>query len=105
MKADKDTKKVIEDGEALKAMAESQGWGIAKRKLFLKVNDLVSILGIKATNANEVMEEVASKQLASKILLDWVQEIEGDVAQYKGHKQTLEQIQDESFIKYYDKEE
>lgn len=97
---DKQTKKVLSDGEKLKSMCNTEGWMIAKRKLYGKINDVASILGIEKgkRSAEEVLAEIGGRQVATQMVIDWISEIEGIVLQHKAHAEVLKQYQEQEYI-------
>lgn len=95
---DTETQKVLSEGDQLKYLTEQSGWGIVKRKLMDKIMDLGSVLGLDSTDPHKLAIEIAARQLATKILIDWFGEIEGKVDQHKANVDILNSLKDEYII-------
>jgi len=88
---DKDTQKVLNEGERLKSLVENTGWELAKAKLTEKILDLQSIKNLSGVTPEEVVSEIKARNTAVDILMEWLKEIEGSAEQYAGNKVILEE--------------
>lgn len=80
---DKETKKVLTDGEKLKLMTEHEGWAIAYQKLSDKIMDLQFIANVDDSDANKALIDMKARKYAVALLWDWVNnDILGSVEQH-----------------------
>jgi hypothetical protein len=95
-----DTKKVLTQGEELHNLVRSEGWQMAKRKLLSDVANFTNVLTLETKNraVNDIIVEMAGRQLAAATVLDWIKDIEGSAEQYKVNTDTLREIREEGYI-------
>ncbi len=90
MELNKDTQKVLREGEQIANLVKSDGWRLVRAKLFNKITDLNSVLGIAGKTNEEIVRELGVRQETVKALFEWLREIEGTA---EGH------ITDEALFK------
>jgi hypothetical protein len=95
-----DTREVLSEGEKLHDLVRSEGWQLAKRKLLTEVADITNVLTLvtKGRAVNDMIVELAGRQLAAATVLDWLKGIEGDAEQYKTNSDTLRDIRNEGYV-------
>ena len=103
-KLDKETLKITRDGQAIKDMTASDGWQLAKRKLVDKISKLLNIENVNVQNADAttIMAVITANKEAAKILMNWIKDVEGDVAQFDGNQSLYQQIEEEIILKNED---
>lgn len=89
----------MSEGEELMSMCDSIGWGIAKRKLMERISDLSDILAYDEKDPEKLMLEIAANQQAVKILIEWMNDIEGEVARVQDYRTHSKKIQEQRYIK------
>lgn len=95
---DKETKKVLSDGEKLQNLVNGEGWGVVKAQLLAKISAVDSVSNIDLTrSADELVKDMMARAGAISIVLEWLKEIEGQAAQIQNNKQLLAKTE-ESFI-------
>ena len=98
---DKDTRNALSDADYLREMTGTEGWRIAKKRFFDKINELSDILSFDNLDPQKLMLQIASHQQAIKQMIDWLGSIEGDVAQEKNYNEILQKEKENSYIKHY----
>ena len=87
---DKETKKILSEGEQIQQMTETQGWQIVKERIFKRLADAGSILGIESKDPEKMMLELSAKQMAVQIVIDWLREdVDGEVEKHKNYNEIL----------------
>lgn len=81
-------------------MTQSEGWRLAKRVLFAKINDLNSLLGIDTGKSETILMEIGAKQMAVKTIIDWIKEVEGTADQHQSHKEVLDKEAQNDYLRY-----
>ena len=84
-KLDPETAEVHRQEEEAYNFTQSEGWQIARDKLYSRMNDVASILGIQKND----IESIASRQIAIEIIMGWFKDIDSDVANYKNQTSQL----------------
>ena len=69
---DKDTQKLLTDGDHVKNMTESDGWNIVKPKLDARILDLQNIANLDATKPLEA--QVLGRMLAAAEMYAWLKD-------------------------------
>ena len=82
---DKETKKILTEGEKLKRLTESEGWAIVRDRLYKKAAKLLNMQDITEPNPQFIINLIGIRQETAKNLVEWLREIEGDVEQHKGN--------------------
>lgn len=83
----------------MRLMTQSNGWQLAKKRLYIKINDINSVLGVDITNPN-LINEIGAKQLAVKTILEWIQDIEGTASQHSSHQEILRKENINEYLRY-----
>lgn len=104
MKIDKDTEKVLQEGEMVANFVESDGWRWARDRFLELVKENESVLGIKmGKNWQDVVVELGARQLAVQIVTEWIAQVEGRASQHKNQERDLVKKEDEEeTTKYYE---
>lgn len=82
---DKETQKVLTDGEKLKLLSEHDGFAILEKIVHDKVATLQSIFNIDDSKPDRVISEIIGRKLASQLLTEFWDEVVGRVAQHKAN--------------------
>ena len=103
---DKQTAKKIRQSEEIKNMVMSAGWQEAKAMIFTKIMELNDLTSLAEADPQKLMIIIAAKQEAVKILIEWLNEVEG-IAKNSDYlkKQFLEQKRDEFMITFDNSEQ
>lgn len=94
---DKETKDVIDAQRKAYDLANSEEWNWAKGKLMSLVADISSISNVDP-KADNLMVDIAAKQLAVETILEWIKEVEAEAFSYP-HTQA---VNEEDIIKRFD---
>lgn len=91
---DKETAKIEAIGSAIKDLVGSAGWAEVKKRLIKKVVNLQLITAADLQSAPEgtLTSLIAAKTTAARILLEWLQDVEGTVEQLDGNKDLIESV-------------
>ncbi len=98
MKLDKDTQKVLSEGEQIANLVQSDGWRLVRMRLFNKITDLNSVLGITGKTNEEILRELGVRQEAVKTLFDWLREIEGTAAGHQTNAELFKKDMQENYL-------
>lgn len=98
MKMDAETMKQLQEGEKLIAWANSDGWRLVKIKIFEKIKDIESVMGLESRKHEDLVSEIGARQIAVETLLGVVSEIEGEADQATNNKEIL--MEDNSIKRY-----
>ena len=100
-KLDPETAEVHRQAEEVHNFTQSEGWQIAREKLYSRMNDVASILGIQKND----IESIASRQIAIEIVMGWFKDIDSEVANYKSQtSQLVKKSEEDGVIVYHEKE-
>ena len=84
---DKETAKIIAEGDTVYNYVNSQGWQKVKQIFTNKIIDLQSIKNLtKGVTATTLAREIATREAAVDILLEIIREVEGQAEQFSGNK-------------------
>ena len=76
---DKETGKILTQGQELKELTGSPGWKTAKTKLFSQLAELDSIATLDFTKPGiELADEIKNRESVRQIIVSWIQSIEGE---------------------------
>ena len=101
-KLDPETAEVHRQAEEVYNFTESEGWQIVRAKLYSRMNDVVSILGIEKND----LESIASRQMAIGIIMGWFKDIDSDVANYKHQApQLVKKSEEDEIITHHEPEQ
>ena len=85
----KEKKEEIEHQKRNKAIYEfvtSDGWKHVKAQLLQKIEDLQSVMNIDSQDPQKVVLEIATRRNTIELLIEWLGEVEGQVAQYESNE-------------------
>ena len=102
MKNDKETTKVLTDAEKIKNVTDSEAWKLMMHMLndILASND--SLTDIIGEDKDKMFQEIAARQLAIKMVKDWVDDISGVVNTYKSYREIIYREDEEGLIRVDD---
>lgn len=86
---DNETKEVLTVQDTIKKLTEHEGWGFVRSLLMSKIVDLQDINDVDTTSPENAVRDIKARQFAGKILLEWLNEIEGTVEQSKSNNSLL----------------
>jgi hypothetical protein len=96
---DKETQKVVTYSEKLKALTQHEGWVIVKDKLLKEIANLMTINDmVTQSDPLTIIQIIAAKKRAADILLNWLRDIEGTVAQADGNQSVLDKLVEDFII-------
>jgi hypothetical protein len=97
MEMDKETQKIMTEGEELQLMVRGNGWGIARRKLdeLFSTFNLTNLVTDGKT-PEQIVEEIKVTQLALSIINRWLEDVEGSAKSHEFNKQT--KTKEETYI-------
>lgn len=100
---DKETKKVLSDGEQINDLISSRGWSIAKKKLLQKVAILDSISSVPQDIQNPMnrLRELEIREGVVSVILEWLRDVEGTAQQFKSNAEILQVEKEDSLVNYY----
>lgn len=98
---DRDTRKVISDGEKMKSTVESAGWGILRNLLLKRAADYYSIgnIDVQQTPAGNLVQVIVARKMVADELMQWLREVESSVEQYKGNVPIFEDLIQEHILR------
>lgn len=101
---DKETEKVLSEGEMAEALVKDEKWLWAKRRLFSKLIVFDSATSIEAQGRpfDEVGREVAMRQAAVEMVLNWFKDIEGLSQQHVNNREIMQAEREDSIIRMFD---
>lgn len=100
-KLDKETKRIVDRGQALKDLVEGAGWKEARQRLISYVAAIRDITSLTSKDEKTLFQEVAGRQIAAEALLNWLKEIEGDAEQFKSNAGLIEEtLQSDMIIRF-----
>ena len=102
-KTDKQTMKVMKEGEQLLRLVEDEKWMTAKRLLYKQILEVGNILAIE-TKENALVE-LAARQMAITMVFEWIKEVEGSALAHKANAEMFREIQENSHVMYLGEEE
>lgn len=96
---DNETQKVLKEGENWSLFVEGEMWKECRRILNESLLAVESIHTLEETEEN-IFNEIKARKLATKIVNDWIGEIEGKADQYNMNKGST--VQGDEIIKHLD---
>lgn len=101
---DKDTQKVLSEGEKITNLVDSDEWKTARKKLYDKLITLDSLSGVpKEGKTNEdIINELKVREGVVSIILAWIKEIEGIKTKHQFDKKMFEEIRKDSILQYFE---
>lgn len=104
-KADKETQLVVQQGQAIKDLVDSNGWQEVRKRLVQDVaaiRDITSLTEI--ADPSRLFQEVAARQIAAEILINWIRGVEGDAEQFRSNAELLKERYEENFVVRFNQE-
>lgn len=99
---DKETQKVMSQGQKIADFVNSDSWQLIRKKLYDKLITIDSIMEIPSNMSNEQrLQEIGIRAGAVSLILDWIKEIEGTAAQHKNNVEAFSEIRKESIVQYF----
>lgn len=100
---DKETQKILNDGQKIENFVESDDWKLIKKKLYSKLITFDSISGIvdDKKSMEEIGKEAIQRDAVVDIILKWIQEIESEAAGSKIKRESFESIRNDSIIEHF----
>lgn len=96
---DKETQRIMAEGEQLLSLVKSDGWAVAKGKLIDYITGLDSISNIDATlPADKQLRIIEVNRTVTQILLQWLRDVEGNAQSVNTQKELLNQNRNKGFI-------
>lgn len=88
---DKETQKLMSEGESWKAFVEGEMWQKAKKIIEDGVVATESIHSLEMKKPEDMVVEISGRKLATKLILEWITEVEGLANQYDFNKELKEE--------------
>lgn len=105
-KVDKETQQLIQTGEAIKNLVESSAWQEVRKRLIRDVSAIRDITSLTQLNNEKMLfQEVAARQIAAEILLNWLKGIEGDAEQFRSNAQMLQDTYEDNIVMRFQESE
>lgn len=83
------TQELIGIQKRLHSLIGHEAWGVARERLIEKITDLQNAFNIEDKTADEMLIDLRARKIATTILFDWLQDIEGTGKQYESNGLTL----------------
>lgn len=102
---DKETKKILTDDEKVARFVASDDWKEVKKRLFNKLIAFDSIAGIdkgEKRSFEDIGREAAMREGVSRMVLEWVQEIEGTASHQRSTADLMKKIRTESIVTFFE---
>lgn len=94
---DPETQRVFKEGEKAHYLTKSEDWNWAKRKLLQKLSNLDSVKTLK--KKGNILQEVKVRQMTIKLVLEWLDEIEGIAEQHaEQNRKLLEKVEEDDYL-------
>lgn len=77
------TKELVGEQKALYDLIQHEGWSIARQKLVDRIMDLQNAFNIEDSTAEGLLIDLKSRKLSSKVLYDWLKDVEGTGSQFE----------------------
>lgn len=95
---DAETQKQLTDGEEVRNLLGSKGWGVIKPKLDARILDLQNIHNLDDDKPETLSIQLAARKLAVDLIFGWLKgDVYGMVEQAEGNAPPVENT-DEGFI-------
>lgn len=83
------TDQIIGIQKRLNGLVGHEGWSIAREKLIERIQDLQNAFNIEDKTADEMLVDLKARKIATTILWDWLQDVEGTAKQLESNTLTL----------------
>lgn len=103
MQLDKDTQKVMLEGQEIDNFTKSDAWNLVKEKLTSRLAAMDSLSTMDFTNKTEtqIALEVQTRANTVMTIRQWIEEVEGTAEQFRVNKEMLLSHTEESLIINY----
>ncbi len=91
------TEQIIGIQKRLNGLIGHEGWDIARQRLVERISDLQNAFNINDKTADEMLVDLNARKIATTILFEWLQDIEGTAKQFESNNLTL--IKDEYIVR------
>ncbi len=78
---DNETNKILSEQDMLRELVGHQGWVVARKILLDKILELQDAFQIEDKTATAMLNDLRARKKASRIIYDWLKEIEGTAQQ------------------------
>ena len=95
MKIDRETQEVLRKGEQMTNFVSGDGWREAKHMLTQRIADITDVRTIEEPDPIKAFQEMAARQIAVNIILDWMAELEGVRDTHKYNKEMQLEVRHE----------
>lgn len=85
---EEETNKILGDAESILRTTETPGWSVIMDMLNKTLEANSSIMDLENTSPEEMFKEIASRQIAIKLVKDWISQIDGSISNYKTYNST-----------------
>jgi hypothetical protein len=95
---DPETKKVLKEGETVRALVAHDGWPIVRRKYNEMVMSLGDVFSIKEQDPQKAFLQIAARQIAIELAMNWIAEVEGRARQQEFSEKAFEKIRRDAIV-------
>ena len=92
------TRKVLKEGELLKMLVTHDGWPIVRRKFSELVLALGDVFSIKDQDPQKVFQQIAARQIAIELVMNWIGEVEGRAKQHEFSAKAYEDMRKDAIV-------
>ncbi len=86
---DSETKKVLGEQNALRALTSHEAWPIVRSRFLAKIELLKDAFSVESSNAQKMFEDLQARKAAHQILSDFLADIEGTAQEGKENENLL----------------
>lgn len=102
MKLDRETTKEMREGELVRDLLKSEGWGVVKEMLNERIMVLDSISTIPPDMpVEEIGRQAMYRAYAISLINDWLRSIEARAEQFEQQAQMLAEVHAEEVVRTY----
>ena len=97
----KETDQILTDGQALKDLIKSRGWGLLTAKFDNALDDIKSVMGLdmKSIKTNDdLMAQIAARQIAVETIMGVLKEVVGEADQFEKND-TVKDVEEDGHLK------
>jgi len=102
MELDKETQKMLSDGEKIADFVNSSAWKLVKDKLVNRLITLDSISSMPTMDKDEFYVQAKIREGVVSIITEWIRDIEGDAEKHKSNKQAFSSMREEVIIEHFE---
>lgn len=97
-KIDKETHKVLKEGDLLQELVKSDGWKIVQKRFTDMVIELGDVFSIKDAEPEAAFRQLAARQIAIELVMNWMKDIEGRARQHAANSEAYGKLRREAYI-------